>query len=58
MKAESGSAAPDPAAPKEETRRILLSEEIFSGKSEVVIKHKNDFYRLMITRAGKLILNK
>ncbi len=50
----------DPDNKRRETtdRRILSSEELFNGKSEVVIKHNNDFYRLMITRAGKLILNK
>ncbi len=46
------------AAQKTALRKILISEELFSGQSEVVIKHKNDFYRLMITKAGKLILNK
>ncbi len=38
--------------------RILKSEEIFCGASEVMIAHKKDIYRLMITKAGKLILNK
>jgi len=47
-----------PAEKNTAARRMLLSEELFSGKSEVVIKHKNNFYRLMITKAGKLILNK
>ena len=40
------------------SRKILSSETLFEGHSEVVIKHKEDFYRLMITKAGKLILNK
>lgn len=39
-------------------KRVVLSEDLFSGNSEVMIKHKSDFYRLLITKAGKLILNK
>ena len=42
----------------ETLRRMVCSEDLFSGESEIVIKHKSDFYRLMITKAGKLILNK
>ena len=43
---------------EENSRKMVRSEDLFSGKSEVVIKHKGNFYRLMITKAGKLILNK
>ena len=43
---------------KQAARRMIKSEELFSGSSEVVIQHRLDFYRLMITKAGKLILNK
>ncbi len=39
-------------------RRMIQSDEIFAGTSEVVIRHNLDYYRLMITKAGKLILNK
>ncbi len=42
----------------ERVRRILTSDELFAGSSEVVIEHKNNFYRLLVTKAGKLILNK
>ncbi len=38
--------------------RILHSHELFTGNREILIEHKNEFYRLMITKAGKLILNK
>ncbi len=43
---------------KQRPHRVVKSEELFSGFSEVMIRHKNDLYRLMITKAGKLILNK
>ena len=46
---------------EEETGRgvpILDSEELFAGGREVLIRHKKDSYRLMITKSGKLILNK
>jgi hemin uptake protein HemP len=39
-------------------RKIVNSEELFEGASELVIRHRADHYRLMITKAGKLILNK
>ena len=38
--------------------RVLASEELFTGGREVLIRHKKDTYRLKITKAGKLILNK
>lgn len=31
---------------------------LFAGRSEIRITHQNTVYRLRITRAGKLILNK
>lgn len=37
---------------------IVHSEDLFGGDSLVLIKHKNDWYRLMITKQGKLILTK
>jgi hemin uptake protein HemP len=38
--------------------KIVRSEELFQGSREVIILHSDDRYRLMITKAGKLILNK
>lgn len=38
--------------------KILKSEDIFTGSKEVVIQHNNSLYRLIITKSGKLILNK
>jgi hemin uptake protein HemP len=34
------------------------SDDIFKGNNEVVIVHAGAAYRLRVTRAGKLILNK
>lgn len=38
--------------------RVLNSEELFTGSREILIQHRNDYYRLKITKTGKLILNK
>jgi hemin uptake protein HemP len=58
-----GGGAPGPDAPREETvapkgRRPVASDALFQGLRELVILHRNDEYRLRITRAGKLILMK
>jgi len=58
-----GSGAPRPDAPREEAaapppRRAVASDDLFQGLRELVIVHRNDEYRLRITRAGKLILTK
>ena len=39
-------------------KRILRSEDLFENDREVVIIHGEAEYRLQITKAGKLILNK
>lgn len=36
----------------------LDTRELFAGRTEIRIAHDNAIYRLRITRAGKLILNK
>jgi len=38
--------------------RTVTSEELFRGTTEIAIKHAGAFYRLRITKQGKLILNK
>ena len=38
--------------------RVIRSEDILSGNSEILIRHGNEIYRLRLTRAGKLILTK
>jgi hemin uptake protein HemP len=40
------------------TRRMLFSSDLFRGSREIVIEHCGQHYRLQITKAGKLILNK
>lgn len=37
---------------------VLSSLALFKGRKEIVIEHNGEFYRLKITRQGKLILNK
>ena len=38
--------------------KTLRSKEIFGDEKVVLIEHERAVYRLMITRQGKLILNK
>ncbi len=38
--------------------RVVRSEEILQGQSEIQIIHANETYRLRVTRNGKLILFK
>ena len=38
--------------------RKLFSKELFGNQKVVFIDHENAVYRLMITKQGKLILNK
>ncbi len=40
------------------SKRCLKSSEIFQGQREVFIHHDHQDYRLLITKSGKLILNK
>ena len=37
---------------------IIESMDLFGNKKQVLIRHGQKVYRLMITRQGKLILNK
>lgn len=38
--------------------RVVASDELFRGTTEIGIEHGGAMYRLKITRQGKLILNK
>ena len=38
--------------------RVVRSEDILSGETEILIRHGCEVYRLRVTRAGKLILTK
>jgi hemin uptake protein HemP len=37
---------------------VQTSENLFQGKKELLIEHRNELYQLRITRNGKLILTK
>jgi hemin uptake protein HemP len=41
-----------------EPARVLASDDLFRGRTEIAIDHFGAVYRLRITRQGKLILNK
>lgn len=47
---------PDSFLSKE--NRVLRSSDLFGEKKLVFIHHKDDLYRLSITKQGKLILTK
>jgi hemin uptake protein HemP len=38
--------------------RKVSSDDLMQGATELLITHRNDVYRLRITRSGKLILHK
>lgn len=40
------------------SQRAVRSEDILQGAREVLIQHGAETYRLRLTKAGKLILNK
>ena len=46
---------PQPPVPDE---LIVRSEDLFSARTEIVIVHNGERYRLRLTRRGKLILQK
>ena len=37
---------------------VYTTQELFGKEKQLVIKHGDQAYRLLITKAGKLILNK
>lgn len=47
-----------PAEPRQDSARIVRSEDLLLGQREIIIRHGGEDYRLRLTRAGKLILNK
>jgi hemin uptake protein HemP len=38
--------------------RKVSSDDLMQGAIELLITHRNDVYRLRVTRSGKLILHK
>lgn len=53
-----GPQADDSSASREPGIRTLKSDDLFEGAKELGIEHQGLFYRLKITRQGKLVLNK
>ncbi|MDP1799588.1 MAG: hemin uptake protein HemP [Planctomycetaceae bacterium] len=49
---------PSDARSQGHLQRVVSSKEILQGGQEVVIEHEGEFYRLRLTRNGKLILQK
>ena len=53
---------PDPAAQvpdrADEAIRVISFEDLAEGKRVVVIEHRNQHYRLQLTKSGRLILTK
>lgn len=51
-------AMPTSIDPPDAALRTLRSEDLLRGAREVLIEHGKETYRLRLTKAGKLILNK
>ena len=49
---------PLPAGQPAEPAPVVVAEDLFCGKREVLIEHDGVRYRLRITRRNKLILQK
>ena len=41
-----------------QNKRVYYSKDLFQNDREVIIVHNDICYKLLITKAGKLILNK
>ena len=39
-------------------RRVVSADELLDGHREVWLRHGTDLYRLLVTRNGKLLLQK
>ena len=51
------SARPDPP-PKQDATLVLQSRDLFAGRSEVLIIHEGEVYRMRLTKNNRLILTK
>ena len=49
---------PENRESRKKSPRVFESKELFGEGKLILIRHEDSFYRLMITRQGKLILNK
>lgn len=38
--------------------QVIESRALFNGRREILIDHDNELYRLIITKRGRLLLNK
>lgn len=47
-----------PMKPSEAQNQYIDSQTLLQGKSQIVIKHGEQYYRLAVTRENKLILTK
>lgn len=60
--ADDASARDRPCSPhpseKRPELRVVDSSELFAGSKAVHIRHDGEYYRLLVTRNGKLILQK
>lgn len=53
------SSVQEPSVEREESLpRIVNSSDLLDGKRELLIRHRGEIYRLLLTRNGKLILQK
>ncbi len=50
--------SPPPLSASTARQRSFSSAELLQGAREVLIQHGSEIYRLRLTKAGKLILNK
>ena len=42
----------------EKPPELFESHELFGNRSEIMIRHEGQLYRIRITRNGKLVMNK
>ena len=45
-------------APRQPSAKLIKSEELFGDCKTVLIQHQGEYYRLLITRNDKLMLQK
>jgi len=54
----SGAPPPEAGPPSSSARPVVWSRDLFRTEREILIVHRDEVYRLRITRADKLILTK
>jgi len=58
MMFEAGTQREQERAVRSKGVRSVSSDTLFRGAREIIIEHREQQYRLQVTKAGKLILNK